>query len=196
MLPDLGVRVTGVEFWEPVGVVTEPFLENPGVNPPGNPPTPTGLERPPGGGDRIRPPTLTSCLMVELRPKSTLPLFCFAFAISAIHAGCCCTAGVGLGLGVSGLFNALSNQLDFVGLHLFGSMVLDGLEGTGVSGRGAVASKGSLSPALLRDVWDREAGRLGFVNLSSSFVVDVVMLLLIELGVLGLCRSWVIVALL
>lgn len=34
-----------------------------------------------------------------------------------------------LGLGDSGLFNADSSQLDFVGLHLLESMLLDGLTG-------------------------------------------------------------------
>lgn len=50
-------------------------------------------------------------------PRSTLLRCCLMRLISAIHAGC---AGGGcLSLGESGLLSALSNQLDFVGLHRF-----------------------------------------------------------------------------
>ena len=61
----------------------------PDENPGGRPPTLRGLARPPGGGDRIRPPMLTSRLelVVGLRTRSAL-VFCFALLISDIHAGC------------------------------------------------------------------------------------------------------------
>ncbi len=49
---------------------------------------------------------------------------------STIQAGWLLGGGVGFGLGDSGLFSAASSQLeDFVGLHLRGSMVLEGLTG-------------------------------------------------------------------
>lgn len=86
----------------------------------------------------MRPPMLTSCFDADvgLRRRSALP-FCF------IQAGCCGTGVAALGFGDSGLFRALSSQLDFVGLHLLGSMVFEGLEGGGVSGRFGVASGSS-----------------------------------------------------
>lgn len=169
---------------------------NPEENPPGSPPTLRGFASPPGGGDLIKPPMLTSCLTVEFRLRSTLP-FCLALFISAIHAGCCCGGGVGFGLGDSGLFKALSSQLDFVGLHLLGSIVLDGLIGTGLSGRGAAFSEVASSVALLeREVCEREAGSVGLTKLPLLSFADAVKLLLIELGVLGRWPSWVIVALL
>lgn len=105
----------------------------PEEKPAGRPLMLNGFESPPGGGDLIKPPMLTSCFgpEVELRPKSKLP-FCFALLISDIQVGCCGGA-TGLGFGDSGLFRALSSQLDFVGLHLLGSIVFDGLLGGVVS---------------------------------------------------------------
>jgi hypothetical protein len=50
-------------------------------------------------------------------PKSTLLRCCLMRLISAIHAGW--AGGACFGLGDSGLLSALSNQLDFVGLHRF-----------------------------------------------------------------------------
>ena len=106
-----------------------------GENPAGRPPMLEGFVRPPRGGDLINPPMLTSCLgpFLGLRPKSTLPV-CLDLLISDIQAGCC-GGGVGLGLGDSGLFRALSSQLDLVGLHRLGSMVFEGLVSSVVSFR-------------------------------------------------------------
>ncbi len=101
-----------------------------------------------------------------------------------------------LGLGDSGLFRALSSQLDFVGLHLLGSMVFEGLEGGVLSSCFDAPAKLSCSPVLTPiGVCVREAGSEGLTN--TSFVVDmveVVMLLLMEFPVPG--RSCVSVALL
>lgn len=81
------------------------------------------------------------------------------------------------------MFNALSSQLDFVGLHLLGSMVFDGLIGgldsflAGESVSGVVSWPNFVSWG----VWEREAGSAGLIN--TSLFVDAVMLLLIELEV-------------
>lgn len=167
------------------------FGVKPEEKPAGRPPILNGFASPPGGGDLIKPPILTSCLgpVVGPRPKSTLP-FCFALLISDIHAGCC-GGGTCLGFGDSGLFKALSSQLDFVGLHLLGSMVFDGLLGGVVS----IRKDGSVevSSWLTFGVCEREAGSEGLTN--PSLVVDVVILLLMELEVPGR-PSWVTVALL
>lgn len=85
-----------------------------------------------------------------------------------------------MGFGDSGLFRALSNQLDLVGLHLLGSMVFDGVLG-GVVSTHRVGSGGVSSCTF--DVCEREAGSGGLTN--PSLVVDVVILLLIELAVPG-----------
>jgi hypothetical protein len=94
-----------------------------------NPPITGGFASPPGGGDLNNPPILTSCLGVGgLRVDSALFL-CLALLISVIQAGCCGGVGTSFGFGDSGLFSALSNQLDFVGLHLLVSPSLEGLLG-------------------------------------------------------------------
>jgi hypothetical protein len=82
------------------------------------------------------------------------------------------------------LFNALSSQLDFVGLHLLESIVFDGLVG-GVFSAWVVisAEASSWSKWIPKGVCVREAGSDGFAN--TSLAVDVVMLLLIELDVSG-----------
>lgn len=138
----------------------------PATNPAGSPLILIGFVVPPGGGDLIRPPMLTSCLLGPegLRPRSTLP-FCFALAISDIHAGCE-GGGTAFGFGESGLFSALSSQLDFVGLHLLGSAVFVGLVGGDASER--VATSGEISGVTLRlcGVLLREAGRAGLTNTS------------------------------
>jgi hypothetical protein len=86
------------------------------------------------------------------------------------------------------LFNALSSQLDFVGLHLLESIVLVGLKGKDASE--LVLSSGAV---LIPDgERERDGGNAGLTNPSS--VVEVVMLLLIELDVPG--RSCVTVVLL
>jgi len=57
------------------------------------------------------------------------------------------------------LFNALSSQLDFVGLHLLGSIVLDGLVGGVVSARVDVSVGTFPWPVLIpKGVCVREAG--------------------------------------
>ena len=75
--------------WE--AVLSRRFLVlGPEEKPVGSPPMLRGLASPPGGGDLIRPPMLTSCLGplgVELRERSGLAL-CFALLISDIQAGC------------------------------------------------------------------------------------------------------------
>jgi hypothetical protein len=112
--------------------------------------------------------------------------------ISDIHAGC--WGGATFGFGDSGLFKALSSQLDFVGLHLLGFIVLDGLVGGVVSSRMDWFPEAFSGPLLeLGNACDREAGNEGFTN--TSLFVDVVVLLLIELDVPGRWPS-VIVALL
>ena len=163
----------------------------PEEKPAGRPPILNGFATPPGGGDLIKPPILTSCLgpLVGLRPKSTLPL-CFALLISDIHAGCW-DGRTGLGFGDSGLFRALSSQLDFVGLHLFESIAFDGLLGGVVSMRKGCSAK--VSSWLALGVCDREAGSGGLTN--PSLDVEAVIVLLMELAVPGR-PSWVIVALL
>ena len=93
-----------------------------------------------------------------------------------------------MGFGDSGLFNALSSQLDLVGLHLLESPVLVGLNGRAAS-EVLLDSGVVLLPVGVRE---RVGGRAGLTK--PSPVVDVVMLLLIELEVPG--RSCVIVALL
>lgn len=138
----------------------------PDTKPAGSPLILIGFVDPPGGGDLIRPPILTSCLLgpVGLRPRSTLP-FCFALAISDIHKGCE-GGGTAFGFGEAGLFSALSNQLDFVGLHLLGSAVFVGLVGGDASER--VATSGEISGVTFKlcGVLVREAGRAGFINTS------------------------------
>jgi hypothetical protein len=105
----------------------------PEERPTGNIPIPGGFARPPGGGDRNSPPMLTSCLGAGgLRVDSALFL-CLALLISDIQAGCCGGGGASFGFGDSGLFSALSNQLDFVGLHLRVSPSLEGLLGGVIS---------------------------------------------------------------
>ena len=64
-----------------------------------------------------------------------------------------------------GLFKALSSQLDFVGLHLLGSIVLDGLRGIAespndVSIVGAGAATAALGVTSLSDSPCRDVGRL------------------------------------
>jgi len=99
----------------------------------GNPPILGGFASPPGGGDLNSPPILTSCFGAGgLRVDSALFL-CLALLISDIQAGCCGEGGASFGFGDSGLFSALSNQLDFVGLHLRVSLGLEGLLGGVVS---------------------------------------------------------------
>ena len=85
-------------------------------------------------------------------------LFLFS---SAIHEGC---EEVGLcrGLGDSGLFNALSNQLDLVGLHRRGSIVLDGLVGMWILSTGSAF--GVLDSRVVSIV-----GALGVASSSDSF---------------------------
>ncbi len=91
------------------------------------------------------------------------------------------------------MFNALSSQLDFVGLHLLGSMVFDGLVGGVLSACvGVLAEASSSSIFTPVGVCVRPAGSAGFATTSPA--VDVVVLLLTELEVPG--RSWVMVVLL
>ncbi len=87
-------------------------------------------------------------------------------------------------MGDSGFFRALSSQLDLVGLHLLGSMVLDGLEGGVVSPWVVVCTELSPWPILIPiRVCVLEAGREGFIKPSS--LVDVVVELLMEFEVPG-----------
>ncbi len=82
------------------------------------------------------------------------------------------------------MFRALSSQLYLVGLHLLGSMVLDGLEGSVVSPWGGVCTELSPWPILIPIVFCvLEAGREGFTKPSS--LVDVVVELLMEFEVPG-----------
>lgn len=77
----------------------------------------------------MRPPMLTWCLCPETGALVTSEPPCsFDFFNSDIQDGCV-GGGAGLGLGTSGLFKALSSQLDFVGLHLRESGALAGLAG-------------------------------------------------------------------
>lgn len=88
---------------------------------------PNDVAKPPKGadfvvspiaGDRIRPPMLTVCLCSDVFGRvDSVALLCLALLISAIQLGCE-GAAAGFGFGESGLFSALSSQLDFVGLHL------------------------------------------------------------------------------
>jgi hypothetical protein len=82
------------------------------------------------------------------------------------------------------LFNALSSQLDLVGLHLLGSIVLEGLVGGVVSARVGVSVEAfSWSILVSNGVCVREAGKEGFANV--SLAVDAVIQLFIELDVPG-----------
>lgn len=96
----------------------------------------------PGGAGRERPPVLTSCFRTEApgRPTSTLGFFAFsAFALlsSTIHAGWLLGVVAGFGLEDSGCLSAASSHEDFVGLHLLGSMVFEGLWGIESSASGS-----------------------------------------------------------
>lgn len=97
-------------------------------------------------------------------PKSTLPRCCFIRLSSLIHAGCC--GGACCGFGDSGLFSALSNQLDFVGLQR-----LEGLGGD-VSSCGGWPSLKVDAIDLLR-LWRGIAGltNSGFCGLSAASLV-------------------------
>jgi hypothetical protein len=106
------------------------------------------LKWPPGGGVRIKPTGVTS-LNVLARPMSTLPLDCRA----CCHEGC---GGGGFDCRDSGRLSALSSQVDLVGLHRLGSIVLDvkGLEGPSPPKLSAVTE-------LVDLAWPYRAGLLG-----------------------------------
>jgi hypothetical protein len=81
---------------------------------------------------------------------------------STIQAGCEGAKGFVDGFGESGLFKALSNQLDLLGLHLLGSMVLDGLTGS-------VASSAFSSAAVVFSGIKIGAGPLGVASSLRGF---------------------------
>lgn len=156
----------GLLVFKPVELVFTFLTILPDENPAGSPPMLRGFAGPPIGGDRIRPPILTSCFDVGGLFRASAFL-CLALLISAIHAGWLDGGGAALGLGESGLFRALSSQLDFVGdlvgLHLPLSPSFGGLAG------GVVSIWSSLGGSSLRsleseDICDREAGSAGFIN--------------------------------
>lgn len=111
-------------------------------------PGPVGLTLVPIGEDLISPPVLISCFLGMAGGRSGSVVagadFCaFALFSSTIHAGWFVAGVACFGLGDSGLLRAASSQLeDLVGLHLRGSIVLDGLDG------GVFSSSGSGSAAL------------------------------------------------
>lgn len=137
------------------------------------------------GDSGRRRPTGLSCisLMGDVRPdpedspnglplpRSTLLRCCFMRLISAIHAGWAGGACFGFGLGDSGLLRALSNQLDFVGLHRF-----EGLGGD-VSSCGASFSL-KVDATDLALLWRGKAGLTNSSLSGLSFSVPVMVALL------------------
>ena len=115
-----------------------------------------------------RRPTGVTSLKLPRRPRSTLPLVCLSLPQDACCDGCL------LCLGESGRFKALSSQVDLVGLHLLGSIVLE----TGVVGL-ELESTGLSTLMVLLDLACKAKGGLlalsllpeteGVVGRSSSF---------------------------
>jgi hypothetical protein len=192
----LGTGILGLLLVSSPLLTTESFLkELPEMAGEGKLPIFGGVgDMPPRGGDLINPPIDTWCLWTGGLETGVaeVDLFCFAFAISAIQAGCCGAGDITFGFGESGLFSALSSQEALVGLHLRLSMVFEGLTGGVASASVSLAMIVSLS-FITGDISDRFAGLEGFAK---SLVVAAVIELLIELALPGLSILWTTVALL